>query len=57
MVTGADFWAVKKVSLAGEPKMYGSHETSYQSLLISAKGVFRVELKKPLRTKRMFPHV
>ncbi|CAM8647405.1 Tra8 Transposase and inactivated derivatives, IS30 family [Burkholderiales bacterium] len=36
--------------------MYVSHETIYKSLFIQAKGVFREELKKHLRTKRMFRH-
>lgn len=40
----------------GGPKMYVSHETIYKSLFIQAKGVFREELKKHLRTKRMFWH-
>ena len=31
-----------------------SHETIYQSLFIQARGVLREELKKHLRTKRMF---
>jgi IS30 family transposase len=36
--------------------MYVSHETIYKSLFIQAKGVLREELKKHLRTKRMFRH-
>jgi len=42
---------------AGEPKLYVSHETIYKSLFIQAKGVFHEELKKHLRTKRIFCHV
>lgn len=33
-----------------------SHETIYQSLFIQARGVLREELKKHLRTRRMFRH-
>lgn len=33
-----------------------SHETIYRSLFIQARGVLREELKKHLRTKRMFRH-
>jgi IS30 family transposase len=36
--------------------MYVPHETIYKSLFVQAKGVFREELKKHLRTKRMFRH-
>ena len=47
---------LRESQLVGEPKMYVSHETIYKSLFIQAKGVFREELKKHLRTKRMFRH-
>ena len=33
-----------------------SHETIYRSLFVQARGVLREELKKHLRTKRMFRH-
>ena len=33
-----------------------SHETIYKSLFILTRGLFREELKKHLRTKRMFRH-
>jgi IS30 family transposase len=33
-----------------------SHETIYKSLFIQTRGLFRSELKKHLRTKRMFRH-
>ena len=33
-----------------------SHETIYKSLFIQTRGLFREELKKHLRTKRMFRH-
>jgi len=33
-----------------------SHETIYRSLFIQARGVLREELKKHLRTRRMFRH-
>nr|WP_240434182.1 IS30 family transposase [Achromobacter sp. B7] len=33
-----------------------SHETIYRSLIIQARGVLREELKKHLRTQRMFRH-
>lgn len=36
--------------------MYVSHETIYKSLFIQARGTLREELKKHLRTKRMFRH-
>jgi len=36
--------------------MYVSHETIYKSLFIQIRGLFREELKKHLRTKRMFRH-
>lgn len=35
---------------------YVSHETIYKSLFIQTRGLFRAELKKHLRTKRMFRH-
>jgi len=35
-------------------EMYVSHETIYKSLFVQTRGVFREELKKHLRTKRMF---
>ena len=37
-------------------EMYVSHETIYKSLFIQTRGLFREELKKHLRTKRMFRH-
>ena len=37
-------------------KMSVSHETIYKSLFIQTRGLFREELKKHLRTKRMFRH-
>jgi len=37
-------------------KMCVSHETIYKSLFIQTRSVFREELKKHLRTKRMFRH-
>ena len=56
-------WSPEQISeqlrdsqLAGKPKMYVSHETIHKSMFIQAKGVFREELKKYLRTKRMFRH-
>jgi IS30 family transposase len=59
----AEDWSPKRISgrlreiqVAGGPQMYGSHETIYKSLFIQARGVFREELKKHLRTKRMFRH-
>ena len=33
-----------------------SHETIYKSLFIQTRGIFKAELKKHLRTKRMFRH-
>lgn len=33
-----------------------SHETIYKSLFIQTRGLFRADLKKQLRTKRMFRH-
>ena len=47
---------LRESQLAGEPKMYVSHEMIYKSLFIQAKGVFREGLKKHLRTRRMFWH-
>jgi IS30 family transposase len=37
-------------------EMYVSHETIYKSLFIQTRALFREELKKHLRTKRMFRH-
>ena len=47
---------LRESQLAGEPKMYVSHETIYKSLFTQAKSVFREELEEHLRTKRMFRH-
>ncbi|MCQ8897090.1 IS30 family transposase, partial [Limnobacter humi] len=44
-------------SLSGTTdSMYVSHETIYKSLYIQTRNVFREELKKHLRTRRMFRH-
>jgi IS30 family transposase len=44
-------------SLSGSTdSMYVSHETIYKSLYIQTRNVFREELKKRLRTRRMFRH-
>lgn len=37
-------------------EMQVSHETIYKSLFIQTRGIFKAELKKHLRTKRMFRH-
>lgn len=42
--------------MAGGPQIYVFHETIYKSHFTQARGVFREELKKHLRTKRMFRH-
>ena len=47
---------LKASQAANGSNMYVSHETIYKSLFIQAKGVLREELKKHLRTKRMFRH-
>ena len=47
-------WLLKRHSSDGKA-MCVSHETIYKSLFIQARGVLRQELKKHLRTKRMFP--
>jgi IS30 family transposase len=46
---------LKKYSNDGK-QMIVSHETTYKSLFIQTRGLFREELKKHLRTKRMFRH-
>lgn len=46
---------LKKSSCDGK-QMCVSHETIYKSLFIQTRGLFREELKKHLRTKRMFRH-
>jgi IS30 family transposase len=46
---------LKKSSVDGI-QMCVSHETIYKSLFIQTRGLFREELKKHLRTKRMFRH-
>ena len=46
---------LKKTSCDGK-QMCVSHETIYKSLFIQTRGLFREELKKHLRTKRMFRH-
>ena len=46
---------LKKYSNDGK-QMSVSHETIYKSLFIQTRGLFREELKKHLRTKRMFRH-
>lgn len=45
-----------KKTADAEQQMYVSHETIYKSLFIQTRGLFREELKKHLRTKRMFRH-
>jgi len=47
-------WLKKSSGLGKE--MCVSHETIYKSLFIQTRGLFREELKKHLRTKRMFRH-
>lgn len=47
---------LKECQATDGSSMYVSHETIYKSLFIQARGVFREELKKHLRTKRMFRH-
>ncbi len=46
---------LKKTAIDGK-QMCVSHETIYKSLFIQTRGLFREELKKHLRTKRMFRH-
>lgn len=46
---------LKKSSSDGK-QMCVSHETIYRSLFIQTRGLFKEELKKHLRTKRMFRH-
>lgn len=46
---------LKKTSCDGK-QMCVSHETIYKSLFIQTRGLFREEIKKHLRTKRMFRH-
>lgn len=45
-----------KSSSCDGKQMHVSHETIYKSLFIQTRGLFRKELKKHLRTKRMFRH-
>jgi IS30 family transposase len=47
---------LKASQAADGSNMYVFHETIYKSLFVRAKGVIREELKKRLRTKRMFRH-
>lgn len=47
---------LREIQVTGGPQIYVSHETIYKSLFIQARGIFREELKKHLRTKRMFRH-
>lgn len=46
---------LKKSSCHGK-QMCVSHEIIYKSLFVQTRGLFREELKKHLRTKRMFRH-
>lgn len=46
---------LKKTSCDGK-QMCVSHETIYKSLFMKIRGLFREEIKKHLRTKRMFRH-
>lgn len=46
---------LKKTAIDGK-QMCVSHETIYKSLFIQRHGLFREELNKHLRTKRMFRH-
>lgn len=46
---------LKKSSCDGK-QMCVSHETIYKSLFIQTRGLFREELKKHLRTRRLFRH-
>jgi len=48
-------WLKSRQTSAGK-EMYVSHETIYKSLFIQTRALFRAELKKHLRTKRMFRH-
>lgn len=46
----------KSRQTSADKEMYVSHETIYKSLFIQTRALFRAELKKHLRTKRMFRH-
>jgi IS30 family transposase len=45
-----------KLTHPNQKEMYVSHETIYKTLYIQTRGVLREQLKKHLRTKRMFRH-
>ena len=53
-------WSPEQISgwlkdrFPGNGEMQVSHETIYKSLFIQTRGIFRTELKKHLRTQRMF---
>lgn len=55
-------WSPEKISgwlkilYPREKQMYVSHETIYKSLFIQTRGALSEEVKKHLRTKRMFRH-